>query len=135
MASIVHDDIIDRSALRHNRFTVNAKWGDGVSVVMGDYLYSEALGLISDCGNPDIISCMSAAIKAMCEGELIQVCERENLKLLKQTYITIVKKKKTASLYAASCHAGSMLMNESADLQNSLKEYGLNFANRLPNAR
>jgi geranylgeranyl pyrophosphate synthase len=126
MASLVHDDVIDKSDLRHNRPTVNARWGDDVSVAVGDYLYSEAFSLISDCGSPDIIACMSSAIKSMCEGELIQVCERENLKLLKRRYIVIVKKK-TAALFAAACHAGTMLASEDSIIRNSLKEYGLNF--------
>lgn len=126
MASLVHDDVIDKSDLRHNRPTVNAKWGDSVSVAMGDYLYSEAFSLISDCGSPDIIECMSAAVKAMCEGELIQVCERDNLELLKQSYVNIVTKK-TAALFAASCQSGTMLMSEDPDVRNALKEYGLNF--------
>jgi len=126
MASLVHDDVIDKSGLRHNRPTVNAKWGDDVSVAVGDYLYSEAFSLISDCGSPDIIACMSSAIKAMCEGELTQVCERENLELLKHNYVVIVKNK-TAALFAASCHAGTMLASEDSIVRNSLKRYGLNF--------
>ncbi len=126
MASLVHDDVIDKSDLRHDRPTVNSRWGDYVSIAVGDYLYSEAFSLISDCGSPDIIACMSSAIKAMCEGELTQVCERENLELLKHNYVVIVKNK-TAALFAASCHAGTILANEDPDVQNSLKRYGLNF--------
>ncbi|OGW77288.1 MAG: hypothetical protein A3C51_06315 [Omnitrophica bacterium RIFCSPHIGHO2_02_FULL_46_20] len=126
MASLVHDDVIDKSDLRHNRPTINSKWGDDVSVAVGDYLYSEAFSLISDCGNPDIIACISPAIRAMCEGELIQVCERENLELLKHSYVVIVKKK-TAALFAASCHAGSMLTSEDPCVRDSLRKYGLNF--------
>ncbi len=126
MASLVHDDVIDKSELRHNRPTINSKWGDDVSVAVGDYLYSEAFNLISDCDNPDIIACMSSAIRAMCEGELIQVCERENIKLLKHSYVVIVKKK-TAALFAASCHAGAMLTSEDPGVRDSLRKYGLNF--------
>ena len=126
MASLVHDDVIDKSDLRHNRPTINSKWGDDVSVAAGDYLYSEAFSLISDCDNPDIIACMSSAIKAMCEGELIQVCERENLELLKHSYVVIVKKK-TAALFAASCHAGTMLTSEDPCVRSSLRKFGLNF--------
>ncbi len=126
MASLVHDDVIDKSELRHNRPTINSKWGDDVSVAVGDYLYSEAFNIISDCDNPDIMACMGSAIRAMCEGELIQVCERDNLELLKHGYIVIVKKK-TAALFAASCHAGTMLTSEDPDVRDSLRKYGLNF--------
>jgi geranylgeranyl pyrophosphate synthase len=62
----------------------------------------------------------------MCEGELTQVCQRGNLNLSKDMYITIVRKK-TASLFAACCHAGTMLGNHSRVVQTTLKEFGLNF--------
>jgi geranylgeranyl pyrophosphate synthase len=62
----------------------------------------------------------------MCEGELMQVCERDNLDLLKERYIVIVKKK-TAALFAASCRAGALVSNRYKSLQKALQEYGLNF--------
>lgn len=125
-ASLIHDDVIDRSYIRHSRPTVNSKWGEDVAIALGDYLYSEAFELISACGNMDIIQCISSATKTMCEGELLQVCERDNLDLLKERYIVIVKKK-TASLFAASCEAGSLISNGGEPLKSALREYGLNF--------
>ncbi|MEE8359802.1 MAG: polyprenyl synthetase family protein [Candidatus Omnitrophota bacterium] len=126
MASLVHDDVIDHSPTRHNRPTINAKWGEDVSIALGDYLYSVAFELAGDSVNPDIISCMSSAVKAMCEGELIQVCERGNLDLLKERYIIIVKKK-TAALFAASCQVGALISTNQTVQQGALREYGLNF--------
>lgn len=126
MASLIHDDIIDRASLRHNRPTVNSKWGPDVSIALGDYLYSLAFKLISNCGNTDILGCISSATKSMCEGELIQVCERDSFSLLKERYILIVKKK-TASLFAASCQAGAMVSGCRKPVQYALREYGLNF--------
>ncbi len=125
-ASLVHDDVIDHSKLRHNKPTINSKWGEDVSIALGDYLYSVAYELISQCGNIGILQCISAATKAMCEGELLQVSERDNLDLLKRRYIIIVKKK-TASLFAASCQAGSLISKSRRPLQDALRAYGLNF--------
>ena len=124
-ASLIHDDVVDHSNLRHNRPTINSKWGQDVSIALGDYLYSVAFELIADCGNPDIIRCVSSATKAMCEGELLQVCERDNLDLLKERYLLIVKKK-TAALFAASCQSGALISNPRKSLQVALKEYGSN---------
>jgi octaprenyl-diphosphate synthase len=93
---------------------------------MGDYLYSIAFQLISGCVNADILGCISAAAKGMCEGELLQVLERDNPDMLKQRYLVIVKKK-TASLFAASCQAGAMIAGCSRTVHVMLKEYGLNF--------
>lgn len=126
IASLIHDDVIDHALLRHSQPTINAKWGQDVSIALGDYLYSVAFELISDCGNPDIIRCISQATKSMCEGELLQVLERDNLDLLKEQYIVIVKKK-TASLFAASCRVGAVISDSKMSLQRALKEYGLNF--------
>jgi len=125
IASLLHDDVIDHSRVRHNKPTINSKWGKAVAIVLGDYLYSVAFELISESGNPDIIHCVSCAVKEMSEGELIQVCERDNLDLLKKRYIVIVKKK-TASLFAASCQIGALASNSPASLRSALKEYGVN---------
>lgn len=125
-ASLIHDDVIDHSKLRHNKPTINSKWGQDLSISLGDYLYSVAYELISQCGNIDILQCISSATKAMCEGELLQVSERDNLELLKKQYIVIVKKK-TASLFAASCQSGSLVSESKRSLQNNLRAYGLNF--------
>jgi len=125
MASLIHDDVIDHSFLRYSKPTINSKYGQDVSITMGDYLYSIGFELISSCRNPDVLSCIASATKAMCEGELIQVCQRDNLDLLKKRYI-IIAKKKTASLFVASCQTGAILSNCEASVQHTLKEYGLN---------
>lgn len=125
MASLIHDDVVDHSTLRHHQPTINAKWGQDVSIALGDYLYSLAFKLIATCGNMDILDCISSAAKAMCSGELLQIVERDNLSLLKERYLLIVKKK-TAALFVASCHAGALIAQSPPYLQNALKGYGLN---------
>lgn len=125
LASLIHDDVIDHSEIRHNKPTVNAKWGDDVAVVMGDYLYSIGFDLISSCRNTDVLNCISQSTRMMCEGELVQVCERDNLAILKERYITIVKNK-TANLFAACCQAGVLAVGQ-RDSLGMLKGYGLNF--------
>lgn len=126
MASLIHDDVIDHSARRHHQATINSKWGADTSIALGDYLHALSFKLIATCSNTDILNCISAATQAMCEGELIQVLERDNLSLLKERYLLIIKKK-TAGLFAASCQVGAIASNSSKPLQNALKDYGLNF--------
>jgi len=125
IASLVHDDIIDQATLRHHKPAIHVKFGQDVAIAFGDYLYAVAFELISSCNNPDLLSCISQAAKALCEGELVQVCERDNLSLLKERYILIAKKK-TASLFAASCQSGAMLSCKNPKVQIALKGYGLN---------
>ncbi len=110
IASLIHDDVLDGATMRRSKPSINAELGDDVSIIFGDYIYSKAFDLIGKCRNPDVFDCISQAIHAMCEGELIQVYQRGNLNLSKDHYITIVRKK-TASLLAACCHAGSILGN------------------------
>ncbi|MHC4529253.1 MAG: polyprenyl synthetase family protein, partial [Planctomycetota bacterium] len=104
MASLIHDDVLDSALIRRRRPSVNARWGDDVSIALGDYIYSRAFELIAKSRNPDVFACVSEAISAMCEGELTQVCQRDNLELSKDSYLAIVEKK-TASLFAACCQA------------------------------
>lgn len=124
-ASLIHDDVIDHAAVRHNRPSINSKWGQDTSIALGDYLYSKAFELISSCRSTNILKCISQATNLMCEGELLQVCERANISLLKENYLLIIKHK-TASLFAASCQAGAMLSKSQKDIHGALKEYGLN---------
>jgi len=126
MASLIHDDVLDEATMRRSKPSINARWGDDVSIALGDYISSKAFELIGKCKNPDIFACISEAIYVMCEGELTQVCQRGNLNLSKDSYMVIIKKK-TASLFAACCHAGAIIGNHKRAVQTALKEFGLNF--------
>jgi geranylgeranyl pyrophosphate synthase len=126
MASLIHDDVLDQATMRHTRPSINARYGDDISIALGDYIYSKALQLIANCRNVDVFGCISEAICVMCEGELTHVCQRGNLELSKSRYIAIAKKK-TASLFAACCHAGAIFGNHSRTVHRSLKEFGRNF--------
>ncbi len=126
MASLIHDDVIDHANLRHNKLTINTKFGEDISIALGDYLYSIAFQLVSRCGSMDILDCISSATNQMCEGELVQVCERDNSSLLKKRYLLIIKKK-TATLFAASCEAGAIASCCPEEMRLSLRKYGLNF--------
>jgi len=126
IASLIHDDVLDKASRRHNKPSVNARWPEDVSIALGDYIYSKAFQLIGKCKNPEIFSCISEAIYVMGEGELTQVCQRDNLDLSQDSCLAIVKKK-TASLFAACCQAGTIVGNHNLPVQVALKEYGLNF--------
>jgi len=126
MASLIHDDVIDHADLRHNKPSVNYKWGNEVSIALGDYLYSKAFELIASCRNPEVLNCLAKAMAAMCEGELTQVKERDNVELKKTQYLVIVKKK-TASLMASCCRAGVASVKGKLLYKEALTNFGLNF--------
>ena len=125
-ASLIHDDVIDHAALRHCQPTVNHRWGQDVAIAAGDYFYAEAFRLVAASGNAGVLDCMGTATKLMCEGELSQICERGNVDLLKRQYLVMVQKK-TAALFAASCHAGVLLAGANLTDQKAFKDYGSNF--------
>lgn len=125
-ASLIHDDVIDHAHKRYYKPTINLRYDQDVSIVLGDYLYSVGFELIASCRNSDVVSCISQATKAMCEGELAQVCERDNFELARERYLIIIKNK-TAGLFAASCQVGAIASNSNPLFQNAMKEYGLNF--------
>jgi octaprenyl-diphosphate synthase len=125
-ASLIHDDVLDGATIRHNKPSVNAKWGNNIAIALGNYVYSKAFEIMGQCRNSDVYACMSEAIHAMSEGELIHVCQRNNLKLAKDNYMVIVKKK-TASLFAACCQVGTIMGDCDNIVQMSLREFGLNF--------
>jgi octaprenyl-diphosphate synthase len=126
MASLIHDDVLDGATMRRSKPSINVRLGDNISIVFGDYIYSKAFELIGKCRNPDVFECICRAIYVMCEGELTQVCQRGNLDLSKDKYITIVRKK-TASLFAACCQSGTIIGNHSQAIQITLRKFGLNF--------
>ena len=125
MASLLHDDVIDNARLRHHNPTINTKWGDDISIVLGDHLFSLAFGLFSGCNDPGIWQCMSAATKAMCEGQLLQICERRNLEISRERYVCIVERK-TGALFAAAAQVGASTGSKDEGFRSALGDYGLN---------
>lgn len=126
-ASLIHDDIIDDSPLRRGKPTIHMRWGEESAIAFGDYIYSKAFELVASCDRPDVLDCVAKATTAMCEGQLFQILERDNVNLRKEEYMVIVKKK-TANLIAASCKGAALIIDRDADEKHSaLDNYGLNF--------
>ena len=125
VASLIHDDVIDKSPLRHNRPTVNLKWKEEVGILFGDYVYSMAIGLVAETSNGAVFRCLSDTVTLMCEGQLEQVTQRDNYDLSQDVYISIVSRK-TASLFSACCRIGAILADAGKEVTETLADYGLN---------
>jgi len=108
MATLVHDDVLDEAEVRRRGRTINGLHGNEMAVMLGDYLISNAFHLCSTLGKPWVSLELGLITNTLCEGELIQLFNRNNTKLDQETYMTIVEKK-TASLIGASCRLGSLL--------------------------
>jgi len=107
-ATLLHDDVIDGASLRRGLTTLNAKWGDTLSVLSGDYLYAKAFCLLSRLDNPTVLSLMSDTARTVCEGEVAQIQHQYDLTLTRSDYLKIIGWK-TASLMGAAAEAGALL--------------------------
>lgn len=124
-ASLLHDDIIDNSDLRRGQETVHTKWGNNITVLLGDYLYIKTLGLSLESRNREIIRILTDTSTEMIDGELKEYYYSGNLNLEEKDYLEILEKK-TASLFNAACLIGGLLA-EGADKEvEKLAEYGRN---------
>lgn len=122
-ATLVHDDVVDDAMERRGFFSINALWKNKVAVLVGDYLLSKGLLLSLENKDYDVLEVLSAAVKEMSEGELLQQEKSRSLNLSEEVYYNIIKGK-TASLLASACAAGacSTFANEK-DVTN-LKLFG-----------
>lgn len=107
-ATLLHDDVIDGASLRRGISTLNAKWGDTLSVLSGDFLYSKAFCLLSELDHPAVLRLMSGTARTVCEGEVAQIQHQYDLTLTRANYLKIIDWK-TASLMGGSAQAGALL--------------------------
>lgn len=124
MATLVHDDIIDGAATRRQVPTTNAKWGNGMAVLLGDALFSHSLMLATEFDNPIICKKVGKAARDVCEGEIIQTQRRFDLTLTIKDYFRIVEMK-TGALFAAATEIAAIISGASEEQQRNLYDYGL----------
>ncbi|MEC5128356.1 polyprenyl synthetase family protein [Verrucomicrobiales bacterium BCK34] len=125
VATLVHDDIIDGAEIRRQAPTANAKWGDALSVLLGDCLFSHALMLSTGFEDSVIGRKVAAAANEVCSGEIIQTQRRFDMQLSKEDYFEIIRKK-TAALFTAAMELGARLNKQPEELCEQLGEFGTN---------
>ena len=123
IATLVHDDIIDGAELRRDQPSSNAKWGNSISVLLGDVLFAHALKLSTNFSNSDISRRIADAATEVCSGEIIQTQRRFDLKLTTADYYRIIEMK-TAALFSAACELGAFISEASPTVIGALKSYG-----------
>jgi len=124
-ATLLHDDVIDESATRRGLETVNHKWNNLVSVLMGDYFFAKAFGLLVRADSPRLMSSFAKATERVSVGELNQAFYTGNFDIAEDTYLKIIGDK-TASLFACSAEAGAICSGRNGDICEGLKSYGEN---------
>lgn len=124
-ATLIHDDIIDRSPLRRAQPTFHHRWGTERAVLMGDYLYATAFTLLAQMRSPYVMRVMADVCRQLCRGELREVEVRYRLDLTEEEYLQIIRDK-TASLMGGCCQSGAYLGGCEPALIERLTDFGLN---------
>ncbi|HMA18434.1 MAG TPA: polyprenyl synthetase family protein [Thermoanaerobaculia bacterium] len=101
-ATLVHDDVIDEARLRRGRTSANARWGNNLTVLFGDYLYTKSMGIALDEGDLTILKVLSDTTLSMIEGEIIGTEKTGSLNLSREEALEIIRRK-TADLFSAAC--------------------------------
>jgi geranylgeranyl pyrophosphate synthase len=122
-ATLVHDDLVDQSLLRRGCPTLNSTWSDGVVVLAGDYLFSQAADMVARTGNSRIVSLFSETLKVICNGELRHIFNSGDWTRSKEDYCRHISSK-TASLFATSAQAGGILAGGLEPSTQALREFG-----------
>lgn len=124
-ATLVHDDVLDEAEMRRHLATVNARWNNEASVLLGDYLFSHAFYLASTVGSTFACQRIGRSTNRVCEGELMQVGHRGNHALTEDEYYQIIDGK-TAELCACASHLGAKYACDKESYWTALEAYGRN---------
>jgi len=124
IATLVHDDIIDKAALRRNRSTVVSEFGTDAAVLLGDHLFTYAFEKAASLERPAVLGLLARATSLMCAGEIDQLKQRFQFNLTEQEYFSFLEKK-TAALFGASARCGGILAGQDLPVQNALEKFGL----------
>jgi octaprenyl-diphosphate synthase len=124
-ATLIHDDIVDHSAMRRGRPSASARWGSDVSVLVGDFLYSRAIQILVADGDMRILQAFADATVCMTEGEVLQLQLLRELKISQGDYLRIVTGK-TAALMSAAARVGALVGGAPIPTVEALAAFGLN---------
>jgi octaprenyl-diphosphate synthase len=124
-ATLVHDDIIDGADLRRGRLAVHSRWGNDITVLLGDYLYIKSMAMALTQDSLDIIRLLCDVTLRMIEGELYQLTKTGDVDISEEEHFEIIRRK-TAFLFGGCAEIGGMLGSVTAEQRVALRDYGFN---------
>ena len=123
VASLIHDDVLDRADLRRARATCNAKWGTELSVLLGDALFAHGLQLATKLEDAEVARKIAEASRNLCEGEILQTQRRFDLKMSVGDYLHIVGLK-TGALFRAAAEVPFVLHRAPQARREAARSFG-----------
>jgi octaprenyl-diphosphate synthase len=122
-ATLLHDDVVDESALRRGRATANAAFGNAASVLVGDFLYSRAFQMMVSVNRMRVLNVLADATNVIAEGEVLQLMNMHDPDLAVDDYLQVIRFK-TAKLFEASARLGAVLAGAVTALEESCADFG-----------
>jgi octaprenyl-diphosphate synthase len=107
-ATLLHDDVVDESALRRGQASANALFGNKASVLVGDFLFARAFQLMVADGSLEVLRILSTAAATIAEGEVLQLMTQNDTGTTEDQYLAVIEGK-TAALFAAATEVGAVI--------------------------
>lgn len=123
-ATLLHDDVVDESALRRGKPSANEVWGNQASVLVGDFLFSRSFQMMVKTESIPALESLSHAASVLAKGEVMQLVDVGNLDISEATYLKIISAK-TATLFESACEVGGLISKAPKPVIEALKQYGL----------
>jgi octaprenyl-diphosphate synthase len=123
-ATLLHDDVVDGSALRRGRPTANHVWDNASAVLVGDFLYSRAFQLMVSVDSMPAMRILADATNTIAEGEVLQLAHRFQPDVQEDSYFNVIRLK-TAKLFEAAAQLGAIMGEKSLAVQQNLGTYGM----------
>jgi octaprenyl-diphosphate synthase len=122
-ATLLHDDVVDESALRRGRATANATFGNAASVLVGDFLYSRAFQMMVSLNSLRVLEVLADATNVIAEGEVLQLMNMHDPDLAVEDYLRVIRFK-TAKLFEASARLGAVLAGADRGVEEACADFG-----------
>jgi octaprenyl-diphosphate synthase len=123
-ATLLHDDVVDESALRRGEPTANAEFGNAASVLVGDFIYTRSFQLMVGLQNMQVMQILADATNVIAEGEVLQLMNCNDPDTTEQSYMQVIYSK-TAKLFEAATQLPAVVLEQGIEVQNALKLYGM----------
>lgn len=123
-ATLLHDDVVDKSELRRGQETANTIWGNEASVLVGDFLYSRAFQILARRDNIPVMKVLANTTNQLSEGEVMQLLNQQNPDVSEANYREVIRRK-TAQLFSAAAEIGSLIGTDNTELHKVMANFGL----------
>ena len=122
-ATLLHDDVVDESALRRGRPTANTLFGNAASVLVGDFVYSRAFQMMVNVDDMRVLQVLADATNVIAEGEVLQLMNCHNADIDETSYLQVIRYK-TAKLFEAASRLGALLARAPPAVEEAMAAYG-----------